>query len=464
MISQRKLVRYGMTLVELLIVIALISILTALTLPSFKAIVTDRKANQAAIVVKSVFEAARAQAIGRQREVAVVIERANLLDNGDFADEAALSDVNSLDYDPVLSNSAYRVSIAEVLPPYRGDVENSFVTLSQSNPAVPTSAVNRATIDFSQNPSARYFLNIGDLIAFDDRTERFEIISVSPANITTSTTSATVTFWNDPKVVWDGSNSRFVQVGTMPDRPRVALSRRENFTDANGNDYYDAGESYVDENGNGVYDANGHTFRIYARPRRLFAKPVTLPKGTCIDLSLSGIGNSLDTSLNRISYDFMAIPHAQASVDGRWKTFVPPAVYFVFSPRGSIASVFFDAPPDSSNYFATDYTINRELPFDDIYLFVGRSEQVSDLFTGRWDDDTNTNPNFLLTRDMLTRDEHRPNLYDSSCYWLKVNSENGQISLAPNHGVHDDSVAINLKQQIAEARQLSNALVDQTAR
>ncbi len=449
----------GLTLVELLIVVSLLTLLAAVALPTFKAVVTERKANQAGVVVKAVFESARAQAVGRQREVAVILERAHRVDSTDLNVETALGDWNQLDYDPILSNSVYRLSYAEILPPYRGDLEGSVVQL-QSDPTFLSNAVNQAIFDLARDPSARYFLNPGDMIAFDDRAERYEILSVT---FDSNLPIAFVSFWNAPRMFWDTGSTAYLEMGSLPDRPRVELARREPFTDNNGSGYWEAVEPFTDLNGNRVYDSNPHLYRVYAKPRRLFSKPIQLPKGTCIDLTLSGIGNSLDNLPNRRGYDFMAIPRMEAYANTDYLTFAPPSIYFVFSPRGSLSSVYFDVPPNLSNYIANDYSLNRVVPTDDIYLFVGRSDQVANMLAGRWDDPAN-DPNILLPRNSSDRDRLLFNLFDSSCSWIKISSENGQISMAPNHGVHDDSGAANYKQQLAEAREFANVVTDSSAR
>ncbi len=371
--TRRQIVR-GVTLVELLIVISIMVILAAIALPSFKSTIHERKPSQAALIVKSFFEAARARSIGRQREVAVVVER------------LAGDSVQTVD-----SNVAFRMSLAEVLPPYRGDLDTSTTELLVPAAGLP---VTQATFDFTPNPSARYFLNVGDLIAFDDRPERFEIVGRNPVTIDMSVTSATITFANTPKWLWNGTS--YQSVHSLPDRPIV------NFVPGT------------------------HQFRIYSKPRRLFSKPVVLPKGSCIDLSLSGSGRS--------ATEFNAIPPSSGSTN-------TTPLYFVFSPNGGVSSVFFGINGPASRF----------LPTEDIYLFVGRSEQVVERRPGG-------NPDGAVS----DRDSFRPNLNDSSCFWLRINPDSGQISTSSNsdpvtHGV------TGIAEQIMHAREMATSGLDSSA-
>ena len=109
--------RRGLTLVELLVVLGVVSVLTAIILPSIKTVLTDRKSSQSAIIVKNFFEAARARAIGKNRTVAVVLERvSSRVDPSSFpsfVSATASSTVTGPDSNFVPYNACIRMSLAE---------------------------------------------------------------------------------------------------------------------------------------------------------------------------------------------------------------------------------------------------------------------------------------------------------------------------------------------------------------
>jgi prepilin-type N-terminal cleavage/methylation domain-containing protein len=354
--------RRGMTLVELLIVISIFVILAAVLLPTMKNLLKDRKGNQAAIQVRSFLVAAQARAIGRGREVAVVLER-----NTKYGD----SDINR--------NAVTRLSLAEVLPPYRGDLENSTVALGSST-VVPynTGHVNLAVFDLSQNPTASYFLNVGDRIAFDDRPERYEIV-----NVATSGTVASVTFWNQPY------NYSYVGTNRQSTSPRSAVV---------------------------PLIAGAHKFRIYSRPRRMFSKPLDLPKGTCIDLSVSGVGQA--------GYDFAADALGD-NVGGALDYFKP--IYLVFNPNGALSTVYANSLDVTDTTFPFNHlaTFERFMPNGSIYLLVGKIDQVTRVHYERELQSKVDNETFV------------PNLADFSSYWVKIAPDSGQIALSSNLDARD---------------------------
>ena len=67
--------RRGVTLIELLTVLGIVSLLALMVLPTVKSLLTDRKGTQSATMVRNFLEAARARAIGSGVAVAVVFER-----------------------------------------------------------------------------------------------------------------------------------------------------------------------------------------------------------------------------------------------------------------------------------------------------------------------------------------------------------------------------------------------------
>ncbi|MBM3967272.1 MAG: prepilin-type N-terminal cleavage/methylation domain-containing protein, partial [Planctomycetes bacterium] len=133
--------RYGLTLVELLVVVGVVSVLAAVVLPSVKTVLTDRKASQAAILVRNFMEAARARAIGKNRAVAVVFERlssrATVGTNGAYVSETAtpgpLDPLNpSTNFVPY--NACIRLSLAEEPMPITEAMLPGAITITAREP------------------------------------------------------------------------------------------------------------------------------------------------------------------------------------------------------------------------------------------------------------------------------------------------------------------------------------------
>ncbi len=286
----------GMTLVELLIVISITVLIAAVVLPTVKTLLKDRKGNQAALQLRAFIQAAQARAIGRNREVAVVLER-----NTKYGDNY------------INRNAVIRLSLAEVLPPYRGDLENSTVALSAC-PTAPynTGNINQATINLGLNATARHFVNIGDRIAFDDHPERFEIVDFSPKDasgkVPVGTPLVNVIFWNQPYNYAYAGTSR---QSTSPRGPIVNLIPGD------------------------------HKFRIYSRPRRLFSKPLDMPKGLA-STSQSAVWDKRDTASHRTRSTLPV--HSRLSISNR---------FTCFSIRAALCPLSMATPPLLPTWNAT---------------------------------------------------------------------------------------------------------------
>ncbi len=379
----------GMTLVELLIVISITVLIAAVVLPTVKTLLKDRKGNQAALQLRAFIQAAQARAIGRNREVAVVLER-----NTKYGDNYTNR------------NAVIRLSLAEVLPPYRGDLENSTVALSAC-PTAPynTGNINQATINLGLNATARHFVNIGDRIAFDDHPERFEIVDFSPKDasgkVPVGTPMVNVIFWNQPYNYAYAGTSR---QSTSPRGPIVNLIPGD------------------------------HKFRIYSRPRRLFSKPLDMPKGTCIDLSVSGVGQA--------GYGFASDtinPASPLPVE----YFKP--VYLLFNPSGALSVVYGNAPASPN--------MERYIPTSSVYLMVGKVEQVAPVRS--YAD---------LTGAVSENDTYTPNISDFGSYWVKISPDSGQIALSPNLDPSSLPNTSTFPEMLLYSRGLSSISAETTSR
>jgi prepilin-type N-terminal cleavage/methylation domain-containing protein len=225
--------RRGLTLVELLMVIAIIVTLAAVVLPSVKELLKDQKITQAARQVQSYFETARARAMATGRPVGVLIDRLS------YVNAAAGGTL-------VTSSTSLRMSIVEVMPPYAGDIQGATAKLI-NNATPPGSFVNVALLPTSTCATASAIVTAGDLITFGDNPIPLAITGVGSYTDGGGVMYTTLSLANPPpsqvEPIW------------MLNGPPLDLP-----------------------------------FKIYRKPGKALSSGVDLPRGICLDLSASGIG------------------------------------------------------------------------------------------------------------------------------------------------------------------------------
>lgn len=389
--------RRGVTLVELLIVIGITSLIAAVALPSVKTLLKDRKTNQAAIQVRGFIESAKAMAIAKGREVAVVLDR--MSDSGDY--NPAANNWFSTEARDLHRNTVLRLSLAEVLPPYTGDLDNSTCVLASSNVqgASLGAGNNRAIINISANPSLVALLSSGvvDKIAFGDRSDLFDIlVPISQFNE------------NDP-----------MPPATKPPQG-YAWIEFENERTAN---QYSINHPVV------PLTSGPHTFRIYCKPRRLYSKPMQLPKGTCIDMGLSGAGIEGFEDLRRSSNVPQGrqpndLPFATQAIDptgiALGRNQVRP-VYLVFNSQGALSAIY-------RNGDLTE-AMTKLMPSKDVYLLIGKTDKVVFPVDGLYV--PANQPFFPIEPTISINTFGSSNLADTTSYWVKIPSTGGQIAMSP---------------------------------
>ncbi|MCC6511665.1 MAG: prepilin-type N-terminal cleavage/methylation domain-containing protein [Pirellulaceae bacterium] len=223
--------RSAYTLVELLVVMAALTVLAAVTLPSIKSLLHDEKVSSASNMVRAHFEAAQARAIAGNSPVAVILER---------------SDATS-------PNMVTRLSIGQVFPPYEGDTTRTTGTLSDSDSYNYLDTLTLNVGEANLLSAAPAVFGGGDYLQLDDRQSIYRIESI----IVTGALAA-VKFTNPP----------FGQEGDLLATTRVTTDAR---------------------------------FRMYRKPTKSFLQTLTLPRGTCVDLTVSGFGQSgVELSTNAV--------------------------------------------------------------------------------------------------------------------------------------------------------------------
>ncbi|TWU22900.1 hypothetical protein Pla52o_24320 [Novipirellula galeiformis] len=225
------------TLVELLIVLSIFLVLTAVALPTVRSLVSDQKASKMARSITAFFDESRGLAISKGQYVGVRIER--------------LKNTNTFDFGTSASMRLRRLS---GVPPYRGDTPGANVTVTVNI------GTGKALLEFPINDSFLLTLygdpnapiKSGDLIELaGGRTFPLEFQSINATHVVAS-------------IDLLGNQASSYSTGDIPTFP--------------------LGPRYI-ANGTGKY-------AIHRSPVVSSSAPLSLTRGLAIDLNYSGIGVS----------------------------------------------------------------------------------------------------------------------------------------------------------------------------
>ena len=350
----------GLTLIELLIVMAIVVLLAGLTLPSVKNLLKDQKIGQAARVVQGYAESARARSIATGRRVALVLERARTDAGG-----GASASGDSL----IANDTCIRMSLGEVFPPYEGDWAGTTATVFDKS--------LDGFVDWMEIPAAQAasllgtngLVSAGDLVELDDRNQGFIVSAISSGSSASGTPVVQLALANPPMINGKQCNAPIWPLTS-------ALS-----------------------SGSEV------RFRIFRKPTKMMAGSVVLPRGTCVDLSMSGVGPAgRDFSTAAIS-----APTGSAAASGDFG-----AVYIVFSPRGTLEIAYYQSRTVVSGNIVSSPI--RVLPNGIFHLLIGRADQVDPLYGTAGS-----------LAKVSTRDDFKPNLIDPANVWVSINPYSGMI-------------------------------------
>jgi len=434
----------GLTLVELLVVVGVASVIAAVMLPGIKSVLTDRKSSQAAIMVRNYIEAARTRAVGRNRSVAVVFERlssrAGIAPNGMFVSETALPgpwntyptpDTNFIPY-----NACVRMSLAEEPLPVSEAMLPVAVTFRVRqandglNPPIPTGApyigedslldihdgrVEEARIfevTASSNINLAWlvgeYLTNGSQISFGNSPRRFSIVTPRSPTVHRDAGGGTIWFSVMNEKLFDGHIER-------------------------------AKEPYVDLKPGTEFKQ----FKIYQRPKPVFSQVVQLPRGMCVDLSLSGFGKKMPgqgalppekqpvfdpTGSAMAGFDY----RVRFASDWIGNEPTPPEpwqlrpVYIVFSPEGQLSHVWANdrRTPGDRNYQGN---LTRIDATQDVFLHVGKIDRVAMPLDP---DPRILGRNAFGLRGAIQLGVQN-NLTDLSAYVVRLSPSSGAISASP---------------------------------
>lgn len=408
----------GYTLIELLAVTVIISLLAALTLPTVKNVLTERKTSVAAIEVKAFLEAARARAIARGTPVSVIFERLGSRVSFNQETQAFEPVANpspsspNTNYD--IYNSCIRMVMAEALRPIEIEAPVTF-SLDDASGIPPACNDNDGlsepgrliVIPQAADARLRDFLRSGsdiDLISDNEQVYRFRItyVELRGANFFINISN-------------EGDSAH--PFGSPADVNRIAALQNTMRPF--------------------VFIRTGITrIRLHPTPRPVASSVKNLPKGTCIDLSLSGLAVN-DPNVNPRS----GTPTPQQLYRDTQRQFasdwiLPPLpsnnpaiplpqdlrpIYLTFHPNGSLESVRCNGLQFPSGNGTPN--LARIEPHADVLLFTGRLDQVS---RGIYASD------YANLQDQNLKS----NLTDPTGYWVRISPTSGAISVAPSQTDH----------------------------
>ncbi len=438
-------VQPAFTLVELLTVLGIAGLLAALILPSVKGLLTDRKTSQAAIVVRNYIEAARARAIGKNRSVSVVLERLS----GRAADLNEDGVINLMDVDSSLtpprfiSSTATSFSIASrttQAPDLNFLPYNSCIKLSMAEEPLPVTdhSVPAPFLITARSPGDGLLPSIptiyDPLIPLADADQmssgigevRIFQVTIPPVSTLTNASSLLGEYLIAGNEVSFGSSpARYTIASPSTRAPHDAYSANVAsntiwFSVLNERGLDGLGEMLASPYINIQTGSVWAQFRIFQKPKTIYTQAIQLPKGTCIDLSLSGFAS------DRAGYSDYRARFASDWVIGGSNGVPRPdelrPIHLVFSPNGSLSRVY-------ANQKGTGATVSPQSiridTVDDVFLHIGRIDQVI------MPVDAASRSRSRAALEFAEANGVKQNLTDPSSYILRLSPKSGAITAAP---------------------------------
>jgi type II secretory pathway pseudopilin PulG len=434
--------RVGVTLIELLVVLGIVTLLAALILPSVKTILASRKSSQAAIVIKNFMESARARAIGKNRSVAVVLERVSSrpLDRNEDGRIDGTADA------PFVSgtSSTFLAANGTSLAPDTNFIPyNACIQMSLAEEPIP---LNESMLPFPVSISAHV---VGGSIPIPGApySGKDSLVDVDQTNGSPEIRVFSVTAGGGvPVADWLAEHlvaGNEISIGDRPTRFRIAAphSRNPHVAFAGGGSTIwfsvlnEIGLDGLDEHALQPYvDLSNQVstpvtaFRIFGKPKPVYGQSVQLPKGICIDLSLSGFAN------NRIGFEDYRVRFASdwvmTGTDGVPTPEALRPIYLIFSPDGSFSRIY------ANEKLGANYT--RIDAVQDVFLHVGKLDQivmpVDPAVKGR----------NALAFNKVVAAGIKQNLTDLESYIIRLSPKSTAITAAPIVGLDTQILARGL--------------------
>ena len=309
--------RNGFTLVELLVVVAMITVLLAIAIPAMKAVSSNRHVGEASRVLSATIQQVQALAADTGLPHGIWIERATV-----EALNPAMPDL-----DDTRANYAIQIYFAETPPPYAGDILGAKATIYDPgiNPPLPNTGY--ASIPDSQAALIQFYVRAGDRIRFNYSGAYYTI-----SNVTKNGSNFELTFVSaGPTLPIVGAALEF-QIIRQPLRSSldpVQLPKRSAID--------------LDSSGFGPF---GTEFQPYVLPSNV---------GTIHDPTLNQTAGSLHldpvTDLTQVRNDDDS------------------PIVIMFNPSGSVERVYRGVPSGGT------FNLVGQSIIDNIYLLIGQDDE-----------------------------------------------------------------------------------------
>ena len=396
-------IRRGVTLVELLIVVSIMTILAAIALPAMQTGMESRRIREATRAFHVYLGLAQVRAIELGRPVGVSLMRSEM--------------------DP---RACILVRQVEIPPPYAGDFDGSVIGVWWDNSVAP--AELRAQFEVAMFPVSNGLISPGNKIQFNNQgpyytiqspngTTDFPVDAYGHFDFTTLTNTTPSDKWVDETLtlVVDGNPAFLPWDNTPPDN-----------------------------------NTEGVPFQITRNPIPSAVAPFKLSRGMVIDLDDSGYKD--DTAVRPPDLRQPAPPYqtmAQDEFAARDLAYDIPAgkdlrpVLVMFGPDGSVERVY------HSTFFLPESTTKVPLP-----QYYGRYVQSTIFFMiGRADRTYDTNDTMYTTPPP---DDNLENWQDAGNLWLALNPHTGRMTVAEvNADVENPATGVYVPSNLYMSRALA---------
>jgi type II secretory pathway pseudopilin PulG len=399
--------RRGATLLELLAVVLILLMITAMTIPVVAPAVSGRRIREGARMVSTFINAARNRAIETGRPAGVWLERSAGL--AEVCDNLYMADVP-----PVYAGDFLDSTVEFKLVDETGAPWNSTDIPGQQdfwNIIIPRTRTMFMVDSWSApDPSVQTLVREGDLIQFDGYDRKYPLKIVSGIPVSSKYFSAS-TWWyfirgRNASSPTSGYSSQTNQVG------RYIISWWDG--DLKGINWYNTMRTSPTP---GNFDRAGLRYKIYRQPQRLMAGSIRLPRNVVIDLNYSSMTNGGTDS--GVPFHPRHDPE-DTSFNAFWGYPIYPdddtPVIFTFSPGGHVEKVY-----RQSLQTGQHWAWEADDPTGPIYLLVGERDHITpDVYLKSQIDDSINSGNLKV--------EFQKNWLNLDALWIRITPNGGTVN------------------------------------